>query len=486
MRTPASATRATTGTPAAGAAGTIRVLLVEDNPGDVELIREALADVQEAAPAEPLVELAHVDRLAAGLARLADSSGAAGPAGGGIDVVLLDLSLPDSRGLDTFRKVRGAAPNVPVVVLSGVSDGARAARAVREGAQDYLVKGETDGRLLVRALRYAIERRRAEEERVALVREQAARALAEHRYEEAQEAIRVRDEFLSAAAHDLKTPLAGIKGLAQLLYRRAARANTPETRALLDGLVGIDTSAMRMVALINELLDVARLQMGRPLDLEWRPADLVALVRQVAAAHQTLTDRHRIDVDAAVPALVGMADAARFTRVLDNLVGNAVKYSPHGGTITLTVSQEAGAPDLPNAPGTPATPEAAPASGGGRPRSWAVVAVRDEGIGIAAEDQAQIFERFRRGANVVGRIEGTGVGLANARRIVEAHGGTIGVESQVGRGSTFTVRLPLEPAATASLPPGAVPAAAPPGAPPSPAAAAARPRPGIRGRVAAA
>ncbi len=140
------------------------VLLVEDNPGDARLIREMLSDVPTAG-----LRLHQADRLATGLERL-----------GGMDVVLLDLTLPDSHGLETFQRVRAHAPSMPVVVLTGLDDETVAVRAVQEGAQDYLPKGQVDGQLLVRSMRYAIERKRAEEERERLlVREQAARAEAE-------------------------------------------------------------------------------------------------------------------------------------------------------------------------------------------------------------------------------------------------------------------------------------------------------------------
>jgi PAS domain S-box-containing protein len=142
----------------------LNVLLVEDNPGDARLIREMLNDV----PAARL-RLHHADRLAAGLERL-----------DGVDVVLLDLSLPDSQGLETFRRLRDRAPEMPIVVLTGLADETLAVRAVQEGAQDYLPKGQVDGQLLVRSMRYAIERQRAEEERAQLLaRERVARAEAE-------------------------------------------------------------------------------------------------------------------------------------------------------------------------------------------------------------------------------------------------------------------------------------------------------------------
>ncbi len=127
----------------------IKVLLIEDNPGDARLVKEMLVKAENTS-----FDLEWKERLSAGLERIA---------GGGIDIVLLDLMLPDSRGFDTFARTRVQASEIPIVVVSGMDDEALAVRAVREGAQDYLVKGRVDSDLLVRAIRYSIERKRAEE-----------------------------------------------------------------------------------------------------------------------------------------------------------------------------------------------------------------------------------------------------------------------------------------------------------------------------------
>ena len=127
-----------------------KVLLVEDNPGDARLIRETLVDVADTA-----FDLECTDRLAAGLARLKAAD---------IDVVLLDLALPDSRGYDTFAAAQAEVPHLPIIVLTGLGDEALALRTVKNGAQDYLLKGQVDGNLLARAIRYAIERKRAEQQ----------------------------------------------------------------------------------------------------------------------------------------------------------------------------------------------------------------------------------------------------------------------------------------------------------------------------------
>ena len=230
---------------------------------------------------------------------------------------------------------------------------------------------------------------------------------------------RQKDHFLATASHDLRSPLTAIKVRAQLLQRRASRLETPEAAALVEGLDGIDQATARLTATINELLDVACLEMGRPLELDRRPTDLAELARQVASDLQAATEQHEIRVEGDGSEVVGEWDRARLERVVTNLVANAVKYSPDGGSVTLDVRQDG--------------------------EGWAVLHVRDRGIGIPAEDLSRIFERFYRGSNVARTIEGTGVGLSGARQIVEQHGGTISVESQEGVGSTFTVRLPLSP-----------------------------------------
>jgi signal transduction histidine kinase len=259
---------------------------------------------------------------------------------------------------------------------------------------------------------------------------QAAIALDNARlYRNAQQAVRLRDEFLAAASHDLKTPLTSVKGLAQLLQRRTRQAHSLDADALLAGLQRIDAAATRMTGLVDTLLDVTRVQMGQPLALDRRPTDLVALARQVLDEQQHTTDRHSLRLDTDAPALVGAWDASRLGRVLGNLLNNAIKYSPAGGEITVALHEET-APD-------------------GR---WAVVVVRDQGLGIPAPDLARIFERFQRARNVPEQISGTGIGLAASRQIVEEHGGQIAVESREGRGTSFTIRLPVAAAVAGAAP----------------------------------
>jgi signal transduction histidine kinase len=175
-----------------------------------------------------------------------------------------------------------------------------------------------------------------------------------------------------------------------------------------------------MLELINELLDLARLDLGAGIDLQREPTDLLTLVER-CLADQPGTNGRAIHLEAASPVFHANIDAARITRMVGNLLSNALKYSPAGSTIWVRLAREEGTTG----------PEA-------------VIAVRDAGIGVPAADLPHIFDRFHRARNVVGHIQGTGIGLASARGIVEQHGGTITVESVEGAGATFTIYLHLQ------------------------------------------
>jgi PAS domain S-box-containing protein len=243
-----------------------------------------------------------------------------------------------------------------------------------------------------------------------------------------QQSLQTRDEFLSSASHDLKNPVASIKASAQLLQRRLRRAGQLDPEQLQTGLERIDAIATRAGDLVDELVDVTRLQMGQLLDLDRQPTDLVALVREIVAEHQQRTDRHQIRLDDQVAELVGTWDRRRLGRVLGNLLDNAIKYSPEGGQIQVRVLHQDG------------------------PTGWAVMVVEDHGIGIPTDELERVFARFERGTNVVGEIPGSGIGLTSSRQIVENHRGTLTASSRPGQGATFTVRLPLDAELSDPLP----------------------------------
>src|SRR5919204_2851140 len=268
------------------------------------------------------------------------------------DLLLTDVKMPDIDGLELLRRASALDPHLTVVVLTGHGTIDIAIESIKLGVRGFVLKPFTLQELAeviadaLEKTRQAQEhirlsalvplfeaRKQAEEERIRLIREQAARA-------EAEKALRLRDQFLAAVSHDLNAPLTVIKGTAQLLRRQAAQSATPETKRLMCGLEQIEATSRRMSRLLEELLDVARLQAGQPLELFRESKDLVELARQAAAEHQHTTELHRLRVEATPSQLVGLWDGSRLERVLDNLLSNAIKYSPSGGDITLAVSRE--------------------------------------------------------------------------------------------------------------------------------------------------
>ncbi len=228
-----------------------------------------------------------------------------------------------------------------------------------------------------------------------------------------------RRNFVEAVAHDLKSPLQVIKAQAQMLQRRL-RGDRPLTNDHLESrLSEIEASVNRGTELINEMLDASRIRSGQILSLNLVETDLAAVVRETLTTMQRASHRHALAARGVEEPLVGRWDRSRISRVLANLIGNAIRYSD-GGTVTVTVGCE----DVNGA-------------------RWAVVRVTDQGIGIPEAELPRVFERYWRGGNVDTHMAGTGIGLAGSRQIVEQHGGTISVDSEVGEGSTFTVRLPL-------------------------------------------
>jgi signal transduction histidine kinase/DNA-binding response OmpR family regulator len=236
-------------------------------------------------------------------------------------------------------------------------------------------------------------------------------------YRAAQDSIRMRDIFLSVAAHELRTPLTSLLGYTQLVERRAGHASTISDRDR-QALRVVSDQATRLSKMVASLLDISRLQLGQ-LSIEPLPLDLGALAARLVEETRPLLREHSIEyIGSHAPALIS-GDELRLEQALQNLIQNAIKYSPDGGAITVRVACDA---------------------------ARASVAVTDAGIGIPPEALSQLFQRFYRAPNVDPQhISGLGVGLYVVKEIVELHGGTVEVSSEVGAGSTFTLSIPLLP-----------------------------------------
>jgi signal transduction histidine kinase/GAF domain-containing protein len=234
-----------------------------------------------------------------------------------------------------------------------------------------------------------------------------------------KEAEQLKDEFIGIAAHELRTPLAVVKGFAQTLIVQTKRGKGPELADWqMEAIQDIDQATSRLVELTEDLLDVTRLQAGR-LELQFEPTDLVALVQRTLKRFSVTSEQHHITLKAAEEPMVVTVDPRRIEQAVSNLISNAIKYSPDGGDIEIATQEDK----------TPRT---------------ALLCVHDNGIGIPAHQQGRIFSRFMRADNAhAHNIGGTGLGLYLCRELIERHGGRIWFESVEGQGSTFYISLPL-------------------------------------------
>jgi len=253
----------------------------------------------------------------------------------------------------------------------------------------------------------------AEERARLLAAERAMRAAAEA-------AVRLRNDFLTVAAHDLRTPLTNMQGRVDLVTRRLRQGRDLEPAWLEAQLTSLAASVGRLLATVHELNDMTTLELGEALELDREEVDLGAFTRVVAdevAQGSGAQSLGPVAIGVAAPGapVVVVGDRGRLARVLQNIIGNAVKYSPGGAPVAVEVQREGTA---------------------------ALVVVRDHGVGIPAAELPRVFERFYRASTARG-IKGSGIGLSGSTAIVEQHGGTIAVESAVGAGTTVTVSLPL-------------------------------------------
>jgi signal transduction histidine kinase/integral membrane sensor domain MASE1 len=238
--------------------------------------------------------------------------------------------------------------------------------------------------------------------------ERAARSTAEA-------AVRLRDVFLTTAAHELKTPLTAILGYAELLERQLQKGNGAEREQR--AVQAVRTQAQRLNKRVAGLLELGRIEHDQ-LRLERAPLDLCALARRVVAESEPLLSQHTIACSTPEGAVMVNGDELRLEQVLDNLIQNAIKYSPDGGRVTVCIEQQ-------------------------HDKAWLLVS--DQGIGIPHTAIPELFNRFYRAPNVEPlQMTGMGIGLYVVKEIVQLHGGTIGVESTEGVGSTFRVCLPLD------------------------------------------
>jgi signal transduction histidine kinase len=432
----------------------IRVLLIEDNPGDAFLLESLLA---EASPRGFQVECA--GRLGDGQARLAK---------GDVNLVLLDLTLPDSRGLDTFVRLNAAFPNLPIVLLTGLSDEELAIRAVHAGAQDYLVKGEVAGPLLVRALRYAIERKQAavalarsnqrlqqlaidlekmadSEHQARLDLQQAHEELKRTQYQLVQsEKLRALGQLVAGVAHEINNPLAFVLTNFAVLGRDL-QALEEVCRLYREGDATLSAHNPELWKCIHELVE--RIDLTYTLDnlkgLTIRSRDGLQRIRQItldlrefARSAESAERSPGMDLNAGIQSTVNIIRGrardqkvelvlelkplprvpgmpAKINQVVLNLVANAIDACSMGGRVTVRTCTVPGGVQF---------------------------HVIDDGCGFDAAIREKIFDPF---FTTKPPGQGTGLGLSISHGIVKDHHGSIDVTSEPGKGTHFTVFLPV-------------------------------------------
>ena len=352
------------------------------------------------------------------------------------DLVLTDLRLEDGDGLDVLKAVRESYPETVTIMLTGYASLESAIQALRAGAYDYLVKPSEVEELRSTVSR-GIERRRLGQELRLRVAELAqlnaslqqrideATAELKERYEQLKELDRMKSQFLSIASHELKTPITAMSGFLQVALRRVRRVSQGEAaapvaealRGITEQLEVVYRQTGKLARLVDELLDVSRIQTGR-IEFRYGDVDLSELANEVATRMQLTTTTHTISVQRDSENVV-TADRDHLEQVLNNLVTNAIKYSPTGGAITIEVR---------------------PDDGGVR------LSVTDQGIGIPEKELDAIFGLFYRSPDRAARdAAGMGLGLYISREIVVRHGGRIWAESGGVKGSTLNVVIPRVP-----------------------------------------
>lgn len=383
-----------------------KLLLIEDNPGDARLFAELLREGEDLSDR---FEIVYAECISDALKILKDDKR--------FDFIVSDMTLPDSTGTDTLLSISAAAPEIPIVFMTGTNDEALAIAAINAGAQDYLMKGNFDATLLSRSLKYASERKKFQNDmRRVLENEEISRQRIKLLDEQKRQLInlnRTKDEFISIASHQLRTPASAVKQYIGMVLQGLAGEVDGKQQELLQKAYD---SNDRQLNVINELLKTAQLDSSKQ-KLTLTTVNMCELLDEcVTDLRPTLDLKHLVVENYVSESIVTQRDRQEIKLVVTNLIENAIKYSPSYKTITFTAHETARRLDI---------------------------SVADQGVGVTKQNQTVIFEKFTRIDNELSdTVKGSGLGLYWARKIMKLHGGSLKVKSELGKGSVFTMRFP--------------------------------------------
>ncbi len=373
----------------------INVLLVEDNLGDANLIQKRLKKSNTTQ-----FKITHANRLNQALEYIIQDL---------FDIILLDLSLPDSQGLDTLVAIEQQATHIPIIVLTGINDEELALEAVRQGAQDYLSKRFLVHELLVGALRSAIERKRTREQlRQQKQHLEIANQILEQRTQQLEALNTELEAFNYTVSHDLRSPLVSIDGYSYFLEQQYGSNLDPQGRRYL---TSIRQATQRMNQLIEDLLMLSRVQKNL------LSITSVNLSQMTVAIFRELQQQNPSDVVSLkiTPNIIAQGDGRLLRIALENLLSNAWKYSARKPKPQIELRTQSG--DF-----------------------QTVYLIQDNGIGFDLHQADQIFKPFQR-LHSADEYPGMGIGLATVQRIIHRHHGQIWAEATVGKGATFYFTL---------------------------------------------
>lgn len=379
---------------------TLKVLVVDDDEVDRMTVRRALKS------ADLKLELSEAWDYETAIAAVQAKP---------FDCVILDYRLPDKDGLELVHALRGQGLKIPLLVMTGQGDEQIAVDLMKAGASDYLSKSRLSTEVLERILRNAW--------RVYQAEMQAQLAI-----QQREQLIRQREDFMSRLTHDLRTPLVAADRMLALFHQNAFGDLSTEMQEAIAIMIRSNQNLLQMV---NTMLEVYRHDAGQK-EMKFLPCNMSTIVQEVVQELKPLADDKSLALtliladDPAPPTDIVydiLGDTLELHRLLTNLVGNAIKFTDKG---SVQVHLK-GASHQALLQGQP--PEA----------TWVRVEVHDTGVGIPLEEQESLFERFRQGNH---KRMGSGLGLYLSRRIIEAHKGTITVQSEIGQGSVFVICLP--------------------------------------------